>query len=255
MTPPSYTPDRTGTSSKDKTDTPGKPASLLSADGIFATLSQARDRQRAMLRRRRRLVSVAKFVLPALAAVLLVALAVFPDLRRGAGIERISYKELPHTATTPMSRMSTAIYRGVDAQGERFTITAEHAVQLTTDKLGLTGPKGDLTTNAGTWLMLNARHGVYHQKAQLLDLDGKVTLYRADGTTLRTRRAAVDIKGGTASGQDPVFAFGLFGTLHSQDGFIARDRGSDILFKGKSHLMLDQVNVPASPSQGTGTQP
>lgn len=219
---------------------------LLSMDSLFETLIQARDRQRATLERRRRAVSVAKLVLPALATVLLVALAVFPNLRSGAKFGRITYKEQPHAEGTPLSRMSTARYRGVDAQGEKFTITATHAVQVSENRLNLIGPKGDITTRAGTWLMLNARHGLYHQKSELLGLDGKVTLYRGDGTTLRTKRAAIDIKGGTASGDDPVAAYGPFGTLHSAEGFRATNRGTDILFKGKSHLVLDQVAVPAT---------
>jgi len=230
---------------------PGEPLSSgLSIDHIFATITNTRDRQRAILGRHRRAVSVVKFILPALAAILITALAVFPNLRNGANIGRITYKKSTTTTNAPLSRMSTAQYRGVDANGEKFTITAHRVVQISQDKLNLLAPKGDLTTKSGNWLMLNAQHGLYHQTSQLLDLAGKVTLYRADGTELRTRRAAIDIKGGTANGTDPVKAFGPFGTLHAANGFIATDHGKNILFKGPSHVVLDQVPVPApgSPS-------
>lgn len=235
----------------DTTNRSGKPrtGALTSVDGLFSTLAHARDRQRAALHRQRRVVAVAKVVLPILAVVLLVALVVFPDLRSGVGFGRFTYHELPHDKGMPLSRMSTAQYRGVDAQGQKFTITADHVVQVSNDKLKLSGPKGDLTTRAGAWFMLDARHGLFHQKSQQLDLRGKVTLYRADGTTLRTSRALIDIKAGTAGSSEPVSAWGPFGTLSSAHGFTAVNRGTDIFFKGPSHLMLDQAQLPDS---GTG---
>jgi lipopolysaccharide export system protein LptC len=222
-----------------------KSGSLLTSEGILAALSRTREEQRAVLGRHRRAVSIFKYTLPALAAVLITALAVLPNLRNGAAIGRISYKKQAIAAGAPLSRMSTARYRGVDAQGEKFTITAQRVIQVTQGRLNLVAPKGDLTTKSGNWLMLNARHGLYHQNSQLLDLAGKVTLYRQDGTILHTSRAAIDIKGGSAKGSDPVKAFGPFGTLHAQDGFVATNHGSDILFKGASHVVLDQVAVPA----------
>lgn len=235
MTPPTL---------HDGRDKPGGAPPVRAADGIFATIARTRDEQRALLGRHKRVVSIFKFVLPAVAAVLITALAVFPNLRDGASFGRISYKK-QSSATTSRSRMSIARYRGIDAAGEKFTITADRAVQITKNRLRLLAPKGDLTTKAGNWMMLNAEHGLYHQASQQLDLAGKVTLYRQDGTTLRTSRAAIDIKAGTAAGSDPVKAFGTFGTLHAKDGFVATNHGADILFKGESRLMLDQITVPA----------
>ena len=236
-------------------DQPGKPhrhGTLFSqADGLFAALAHARDRQRAALGRQRRIVGIAKIVLPAIAAVLLFAIVIFPDLRSGASFGRVTYRELPQASGAALSRMSTAEYRGVDARGEKFTITARHAVQTGGDRLSLTGPKGDITTKGGAWFMLDARNGVYHQKTQRLDLAGKVTLYRADGTTMRTRQATIDIQAGTADGHDPVSAFGPFGTLTSAQGFTARNRGQIITFTGPSHLVLDQAD-PSSTATGAG---
>jgi lipopolysaccharide export system protein LptC len=246
MTPP-LAPDRTGNHPEPAGK---KPASLLTSEGILAALSRTRDEQRAVLGRHRRSVAIAKFTLPALAAVLITALAVLPNLRNGSAIGRISYKKQAASVATPLSRMSTAQYRGVDAQGEKFTITAHRVVQVSQDLLNLQAPKGDLTTKAGNWLMLDARHGLYHQNSQLLDLAGKVTLYRQDGTILHTSRAAIDIKGGSAQGTDPVKAFGPFGTLHAQDGFVATNHGTDILFKGQSHVVLDQIAVPSVTAGG-----
>ena len=197
---------------------------------------------RRVIQRRRRVVAIMKRALPVFAIVLLALLAVLPDLRSGAGIARISYK-IHGDQPAPVSRMSGARYRGMNAQGEPFTVTAAKAVQISPNHLDLTHPKGDITLQSGAWMMLNSKTGLYHQKNDLLALDGKVTLYRDDGTTLKTAHAVIDLHNGTAAGHDAVAAFGPFGTMHAASGFVVRDRGARILFKGKSHLTLDHVKA------------
>ncbi|HEX7389175.1 MAG TPA: LPS export ABC transporter periplasmic protein LptC [Acidiphilium sp.] len=230
-------------------------AALLSIDSVFASLAHRRDEQRALLNRHRRTVSIAKFVLPILAVALLVALVVFPDLRSGADFGRISYKKQTAGQKPPLSRMSSALYRGIDARGEKYTITAEHVLQVNPDQLDLTRPRGDITLDSGSWLMLNANSGLYHQKSGLLGLSGRVTLYRADGTTLHTPHATIDLRNDSAAGTDPVSAHGPFGTLHSAGGFTVQDKGTQILFKGVSHLTLDQVIPPPAGTPASAAAP
>ncbi len=139
--------------------------------------------------------------------------------------------------------MSGASYRGMNAQGEPFTVTATKAVQTSPDHLDLTRPTGDITLQSGSWIMLNSKTGLYHQKSDLLALNGKVTLYRDDGTTLKTSHAVIDLHNSKAEGVDPVAAFGTFGTLRAASGFVVQDHGARVLFKGKSHLTLDHVKA------------
>jgi lipopolysaccharide export system protein LptC len=212
---------------------------------VIVALAGRREAQRMVSNRHRRTVTIAKRVLPVLALVLLALLAVLPDLRSGAGITRFAYKTAG-TQAVPVSRMSGARYRGMNAQGEPFTVTATNAVQASPNRLDLTRPKGDITLKSGAWMMLNSLTGLYHQKSDLLALNGKVTLYRDDGTTLKTAHAIIDLRNGTADGSNPVAAFGPFGTLHSASGFTVRDRGAQILFKGPSRVTLDHVKA-ASP--------
>ncbi|HET9147818.1 MAG TPA: hypothetical protein VFN77_07205, partial [Acetobacteraceae bacterium] len=101
---------------------------------VFVTLADRRGVQRVALRRRRLAVTIAKALLPALALLLLVLLAVLPDLRTGARVGRFSYKTTGSQSGT-VSRMSGARYRGVDAQGEPFTLTAASAIQTDPNRL------------------------------------------------------------------------------------------------------------------------
>ena len=219
------------------------PAPLSGKGEVFVALSGRRDAQRAVLYRRRRFVGIMKRTLPVLAMILLALLAVLPNLHSGAGITRFTYKS-DIKQSGPVSRMTGARYRGINAQNEPFTLTAVDALQINPNRLDLTRPAGDITLKSGAWLMLNSRTGLYHQKTDLLALAGKVILYRDDGTTLKTAHALIDLHNGTASGKDPVTAFGPFGTMHSASGFAVTDRGAQILFKGQSHLVLDNVRAP-----------
>lgn len=216
---------------------------VLPIDAIINRLARERAAQRELLLRHRRTVAIAKRVLPVLAVLLLVALAVFPDLRSGTGVGRVSYHTHGHVPGTALSRMTTARYHGVDGRGEPFTLTATKASQLSHDRIALSDPKGDVTLKSGAWLMLSAKHGMYTQGNQILAMHDNVRLYRDDGTTMLTRRANIDLKAGTADGKTPVTAYGPFGTLHSKDGFSVEKRGALVVFKGKSHLVLDHADI------------
>ncbi len=188
---------------------------------------------------RSRNVALAKRVLPVLAVLLLVALAVLPDIRSGAAFGRFSYRKTsasgPHA---PISRVSGARYHGINNQGEKFSIAAAVATQITQNRLQLQRPQGDILLKSGAWLMLNAQHGLYHQQTGALGLGGGVTLYRADGTTMKTHRALVNVQQGTATGTDKVLAYGPFGTLHAADGFSVQNRGAVVHFNGPVALTL-----------------
>jgi lipopolysaccharide export system protein LptC len=134
--------------------------------------------------------------------------------------------------------VTDAQYRGVDERGRPYTVTASVAVQVTPEKVELTGPKGDITQENGTWLMLQSKQGVYVQHASQLDLSRDVVLYRDDGATLRTESAAIDLKNGAAASAETVRAEGPFGTLDAQ-GFTITDKGGSIQFAGPARLVMN----------------
>jgi lipopolysaccharide export system protein LptC len=95
-----------------------------------------------------------------------------------------------------------------------------------------------MTMASGSWIMVQSRDGLYHAKAQHLDLSNHVVLYRDDGTTVRTSKAAINLKAATASGNQIVNADGPFGTLDAK-GFAITDRGARLHFTGPAKLVLD----------------
>jgi len=85
---------------------------------------------------------------------------------------------------------------------------------------------------------VEARNGVFMQKANQVDLSKDVLLYRNDGMTLRTDSIAVDLKAGAAAGQEPVHVEGPLGQLDAQ-GFVLMDKGAVIQFTGPARMVVN----------------
>ena len=190
------------------------------------------------LSRRRFFVICFKRLLPLGALMLLSLVILWPEISRH-NPARVSY----HIATGTLGAadqgsMTQAHYEGIDQSGRPYTMTADKAVQTDADTVLLTKPAGDMTMKNSSWLMVQSLNGVYHAKVQHLDLSNHVVLYRDDGTTVRTSKAHVDLKAGTASGHEVVNADGPFGTLDAR-GFSITDRGARLHFSGPAKLVLD----------------
>jgi len=205
----------------------------------LATAATARARRvptAGALARRRWLIRLTKWLLPATALALLSLLALWPELNRATDEARLSFREM--SGNIGGARLIDARYHAVDNLGRPYTVTATVAQQDGPDRINLTQPKGDITLSNGTWLMLQGKRGVYRQQARQLDLSHDVTLYRDDGTTMRTASASIDLKDGAAAGAEPVHADGPFGTLEAQ-GFTVLDKGSTIQFSGPAKVVLN----------------
>lgn len=203
---------------------------------LLETVRRYRVPSPRWLARRRRAIGLTKMIMPTLALALLASLALWPEFQR---VSSKAEKAARIFAEMHGDTVMDARYRSVDQQGRPFAITAAVARKVNDDVIDLTHPKGDITLKNGTWLMLQSDAGVYRQKADSLDLTDGVTLYRDDGTTVQSRAATIDLKGGAAAGDQPVKATGPFGVLHAQGGFTAADSGQQIFFAGPARLVLN----------------
>ncbi len=188
------------------------------------------------LARRRLVITLTKWLLPLLALLLLASIALWPEIGRLSDNARIAYQRVSNELGG--ATVTDARYRGVDEHGRPYTVTAKTAQQDGPDRINLTMVKADITLTDGTWLMLQAKDGVFLQHSNQLDLSHDVTLYRDDGTTMVTNSASLDLKNGAAAGSEPTHAEGPFGTLEAQ-GFTVTDKGAAVLFTGPAHLVLN----------------
>ncbi len=190
--------------------------------------------------RRRILVLSTKWLLPVLAIALLSLIAVWPELARVTDESRISFRRV-FGAIPDSAVLVEPHYRGVDAHGRPYTLTADTATQVSAERVNLDAPVGDVTLEGRHWMMVQSKDGVFLQHRDLLDLSGDVQLYRDDGIIMRTQSAAVDLKQGAAASSDRTHAEGPFGQLDAQ-GFTVLDKGSTIQFQGPAHLILNQAH-------------
>lgn len=181
-------------------------------------------------------VSLAKRLLPVAALALLTLVALWPELTKDER-RRLAY----HVGgIDPQNGQLTDLrYNGMDDHNRPYTVTAAAARQASSERIDLVDPKGDLSLESGSWLMVQSRAGVYVQRTGQLDLSGEVMLYRDDGLTLRTDAATVDLKAGAASSAERVHAEGPFGTLDAQ-GFSVTDHGAIAQFTGPGRLVLNE---------------
>ncbi len=186
--------------------------------------------------RRRWLVGVAKRALPLAGLALLLLVAFWPELNGNGDRSRISYRRVDVTAEG--GQLTEAHYQGVDAAGRPYTVTATKVRQVGPERTDLEAPKADMQLQSGEWMMVQAKRGVFEQKANRLDLSGDVTLYRDDGTVLITEAASLDLRANAAAGNEMVHAEGPFGVLDAQ-GFTVLDRGSVIQFTGPARIVLN----------------
>jgi len=176
-----------------------------------------------------------------MALALLTTMVMWPELKRTTATAEMNLRRA--MANIKGDTVFDARYHGIDDHNRPYTVTAATATQVSPDRVNLAKPKGDVTLQNGTWLLLQSNHGVYRQQVSALDLSDAVTLYRDDGTTIATESAAVDLKAGAAAGAEPVHAEGPFGVLDAAGGFTLTDKGDQVQFAGPAHLVLNAAEA------------
>lgn len=207
---------------------------------VLESIRQQKSGVRVDLAKRSWHVTLLKRVLPGIAVLLLVVLAVAPSWHFGPDANRVTY-HLSKTGSNETSSMEGATYHGRDQQGQPYVITARQVVQKSGGTALLTSPQGNITLKSGAWLMLKSETGTYYQKTDHLDLSGNVTLYRNDGLIVTTSQTTIDLRTNAAMSTTPVQVSGPFGVLEAKNGFSLADHGDQIMFNGPVKLILNQV--------------
>jgi len=196
-------------------------------------------------------VKLMKVVLPLMAFGIIALLAAWPRIQGGdqSGRQRDS-GEL---------EMMRALYVGTDTQNRPYSLTADRAVQSTSEPgvLDLVRPQGELTLQDGTWIAIKADRGRYNDKTGKLLLLGNANLFHDKGYEFKSDEAHVDVRAGNAWGDLPVTGQGPFGEIFSR-GFRLFDSGATIVFNGPAHLNLaaglTQSGGPAGAKQAPAAQ-
>jgi len=159
-----------------------------------------------------RVVRVALYVLPAGIGILAAFLVLAP-LFNGGDVSFVLDKNRVDVASERLN-IKSAQYRGEDDKGQPFKLNAGSAVQKSSAEpivqLNDLSAEIGLTEGPAT---LRADHGRYDMSKQQVAVDGPISFKTADGYTLDTENATVDMKtrqlqsGGAVSGRTPMGAF------------------------------------------------
>ncbi|NKC29711.1 LPS export ABC transporter periplasmic protein LptC [Falsiroseomonas selenitidurans] len=205
---------------------------------MLAPSRERRAPSAGQLARRRILVAVAKRMLPLAAVGLLAAVALWPEFDGAAERGRVAFRRVTQAVPEAL-RIVDPRYQGVDEQNRPYTVTASVATQGGDEEVVvLDAPRADLLMADQAWVYLESRKGRFDRPTNKLDLAGQVTVHHDDGTQFVTESAAIDLRAGNASGDEPVAAQGPFGTLTAQ-GFRLYERGQVVVFTGQSRVVLE----------------
>jgi lipopolysaccharide export system protein LptC len=189
--------------------------------------------------RHSRIVAWLKWVLPMVAATLVLLVGAWPEIQAGLSRLTAAIPRIDLRAARDLS-MVNARYTGLDRHDRPFSVTADVARQTTANDelVSLETPKADLALESGAWVALTAETGLYHTQPKQVDLYGDVNLYHDKGMTFRTESATVDLEGGTAEGHERVEGHGPSGEVESE-GFRILDKGAVVIFTGRARMLLE----------------
>lgn len=185
-----------------------------------------------------RFVRLAKYVLPLVAGVVMMLVAVWPELKSKPEKFSLGLSDVK-VETAGGQRVINARFTGVDSENRPFSITAESVVQAAGSDNGvqLSQPKADVTLAGDSWVAIAAPKGLFNRDREILDLTGGVDVFHDDGYEFRTAEARLDFSKSSATGDKPIRGQGPFGTVEAE-GFKILGSGESIFFTGKSRLML-----------------
>jgi len=150
-----------------------------------------------------RIVRWSKIILPSAVGVLLAILAVAP-LDKNGDVSFILDKNKAEQAPERM-RVEAARYVGTDNKGQKFEITAQRAIQRSSDVpiVDIEGMFARLGLAQGP-LVIAAGNGRYDLDRQKVDVSGPVRVVGPDGYRLETRDVGVDLKQRQLASSGPV---------------------------------------------------
>jgi len=186
-----------------------------------------------------RFVGAMKLILPIVALGMISTIFIWPKLYLEEGRFRVGFLSNLSLDTLENLTLVRARYIGTDKKNRAYMVTAEMANQVSpeSDQITLSAPAADITLEDGKWLAMTAKSGEFGQKAQTLLLWGEVSIFHDDGYSFHTETVSVDLKQGSAEGDQPVVGFGPAGRLEAE-GFRIIDKGRRVVFTGKSKLVL-----------------
>lgn len=188
-----------------------------------------------------RLVDLLKYLLPGSALVLVLMVALWPQLVGSYGglIAPLLDRQLP---ATEAMRMHEARYVGMTHEAKPYEVTAVSAYMnpMRPNRVQLDRLAADIPAAGSRDLHVTAPQGTYFRANGKLDLGGGIVLTTSDGYRFQTESAMVNLAGSQVVGSQPIAGRGPAGKL-SADRFEIQDGGELLRFEGRVKVTLDKT--------------
>jgi lipopolysaccharide export system protein LptC len=187
------------------------------------------------------IVRWSKVAVPSAVGVLIAVLA-FAPLQKHGDVSFILDKKKVASAPERM-RVESAHYVGADNKGQKFEITANRAIQRSSDVpvVDIEGMFAELGLANGP-LMIAANQGRYDLDQQKMAVNGPVRVVGPDGYRLETRDVIVDLKQRQLASSGPVAGQMRLGQF--QAGRLRADLGErKVVLDGGTRLKIVQGAV------------
>lgn len=182
------------------------------------------------------IVTVSKYSLIAVAALLLLMVFIVPLLHDDDTGARLVFTDVEVTeAREP--RMTNPRFQGVDANGRPYNVNARMAEQQEDGTVLLTSIEADMTLANGSWLAFNGETGIFDPEADTLKLPQNVEIYHDTGYDVRTSDVFLDLGRSQAHGERRVEGQGPLGTL-TASGFRVDSKAGRIVFSPDVTVVL-----------------
>ncbi len=194
-------------------------------------------------RRHSRIVAVLRWILPAM-AVVVVAWMFVSAHRLPREIGNIDLGEVGLEGTT--LTMQNPSLSGFNKDGTAYQVTAAKALQDVTNPrvVTLEFVDGTLTKSDGSDMRLTADNGVFDNDTQTLELDGNIVVKTSKDENAYLESAKVDLGAGSIVSDRPIRAEANNGKIRA-DAMEVTERGARLRFSGKVvvELRLDGGKV------------
>ncbi|MBC2664426.1 LPS export ABC transporter periplasmic protein LptC [Novosphingobium flavum] len=183
-----------------------------------------------------RVVSFLAKALPAGIGAIMAVMIIAPIFPRGEVSFLLDRTKV--AITNDRLRVDQAMYRGEDARGRPFSVTAGSAVQQSAkvDQVRMDDLAARILLTDGP-AEIKAPDGTYDVGKNMLDLRGPVDFRAADGYRLTTNDVLIDLKGQKVTGSGGVAGTVPSGTFRA--GSIKADlEERTVALEGRAHLTM-----------------
>jgi len=187
--------------------------------------------------RHSRFVSTMKFILPALALILLALAFFIPAIDSDDADISLEYQNV--TVGDHKLTMSKPRFLSSGKDNQQYVVTADSATQLdiTSKVIDLTNLQADISMKNGRWISLSAPKGRLNPDLGILDLQGGIDIFSDSGEQIYAKSAHIKLKERVIESREGLKGHGPMGEIMA-DSLVADQLNGNIKFVGNVKMTL-----------------